>query len=174
MLTDGIDHDAGTCAQFAFRAGQPRTANQDIQIHIAVVIQIPHGAGIWAAGFGFELGNDFHAADFRATGDRAAGKYGGDHLTRRYIVTQTTTDIRHDVMHMRITLYAHQLIHVHATGLADAAQIIALEINQHHVFGTFFRMADQFPNAMFVIVTRKTRARSCNRACLHVAAMTRH
>ena len=91
-------------------------ANQDVEVTAAVAIQIAERARVCAAADAFELGDDFHAAHFRATGNGPTRKHRGDHLPRRYTGPQTATYIRDDVMHMRITLNRHEFIDFDATG----------------------------------------------------------
>ena len=107
------------------------------------MIQISHCASIWPARDLLQLGNDFHAAYLGASGNGAARKHRAYHLPRRHIRAFNAAHIGDNVMHMSIRFQHHQLIHLHAAGHAHPAQIIALQINQHHMLGTLFRMRQQ-------------------------------
>src|SRR5690606_4803353 len=99
---------------------------------------------------------DLHAAHFRTAGDGATGKHRADHLPRRRIVAQPPAHVADDVVHMRVTLDRHQLVDLHAARHAHATEVVALQIDQHHVFGTLLGMADQFADARGVVVAGKT------------------
>ncbi|MNO02983.1 hypothetical protein D3C81_2235650 [compost metagenome] len=48
------------------------------------------------------------------------------------------------MLHVRI-LFDHQFVgDLHATGFRDAADVIAGQVDQHHVFGDFLRIGQQF------------------------------
>ena len=45
---------------------------------------------------------------------------------------------------MRIALHKHQFAHLNGAILAHAAQIVASQVNQHHVLGALFFVGQQF------------------------------
>jgi len=47
----------------------------------------------------------------------------------------------HDVA---VTLDDHLLGHAHTSGLGDATEIVARQVDQHHVFGALLRIGQQF------------------------------
>ena len=118
-------------------------ADQDIQIETAVTIQIAHRAGIGAARCWLELVDDFHAAHLGTAGNGAAWEYRPDRVARQDLGSQPAAHIGDDVMHVGIALDHHQFVHRHRTGLADTPDVIALEIDQHHVLGPLLRVSDQ-------------------------------
>ena len=59
------------------------------------------------------------------------------------IGAQASAHVGHDVMHVCIGLGDHVFVHRHAAGLADAAEIVAFEIDQHDVLGAFLGMRHQ-------------------------------
>ena len=77
-------------------------------------------------------------------------------------------------MHVRVALDAHELIHAHAAGLADAPEIVALQIDEHDVLGALLRMGDQRRDLAPVgIGAAAARPRAGDRARLDVAAAPR-
>ena len=78
-------------------------------------------------------------------------------------------------MHVCIGLGDHVFVHGDAAGFADAAEIVAFEVDQHDVFGAFFRMGHQFGGVAQVLFGRAvTRARTGNGARGNFAARDAH
>ena len=73
-----------------------------------------------------------------------------------------------------VAFHRHQFVDDHAAGLADAPEVVALEVDQHHVLGAFLRMPDQLADAFGVIVASETRAGAGDRPGFHHIAMHRH
>src|SRR3990172_3619087 len=134
-LRDGIGDDTGAGTQRDVSAGQHKTADQDIKIHAAVPVDIADRAGIGPARSLFQFTDDLHATHLGAAGDGAARKYRAQYLSGRHPAAQSSAYIRNDVMHMRIAFNPHEFIDLDAAWDADAAQIIAFEIDQHDMFG---------------------------------------
>ncbi|KAG1317829.1 hypothetical protein G6F63_015495 [Rhizopus arrhizus] len=84
------------------------------------------------------------------------------------------TDVADDVVHVGVTLHGHQLIDHHGAGQADAAQGVALQVDQHHVLGTLLRVADQLLDARGIVIAFKPRTGTGNRPGLRVAGVHRH
>ncbi len=73
--------------------------------------EIAERARVRAAADAFELGDDLHAAHLRAAGDRAAGKDRAHDLRpASHPARSRAAHVRHDVMHVRVALDAHQLV----------------------------------------------------------------
>ena len=68
-----VDDDSGTARNW-MRNHDGQATNQDIQIEIAVVVEVAEGAGIGASLDVLQLGDNLHAADFRTAGDCSARK----------------------------------------------------------------------------------------------------
>ena len=68
---------------------------------------------------------------------------------------------------MRVALEGHVLRHAHRTEVADAANIVAPEIDEHHVLGTLLLTALQFlGEAKIVLVIGATRPSARDRVRL--------
>src|SRR5690606_11417241 len=143
-LGDAVDDDAGAGAQLQFASTQPGAADQDVEVEVATAVEVAEGTGVGAAALALQLGDDLHAAHLGRAGDGAAGEDRPDHLPRRHAFAQFAGDVGDDVVHVFVGLHHHQLIHAHAAGPADPAQVVAFQVDQHHVFGPFLGMADQF------------------------------
>ncbi len=60
--------------------------------------------------------------------------------------------------HVRVALDHHQLVDAHRPGPAHRAQIVAREIDQHHVLRALFRIGEQFlgdPSVAFVVAAAR-------------------
>src|SRR5207253_2881052 len=110
-------------------------------------------------------------AHLRATRDRAARKYRPQHLARPGIRTQPAAHVRHDVMDVRVALHRHQLADRDAAWLTDAAEIVALEVDQHDVLGALLHARDEL--LLQPAIGRRVgaaRARAGDGARLHLAS----
>src|SRR5690606_19888664 len=143
----GIGDDAGPGAEAQLRTLDLRAADQDVQVEVAVAVQPAHRAGVGAAADAFQLGDDLHAAHLGTARDRAAGEHGTDHAAGRGVFAQAPAHVADDVVHVRVALHGHQFVDLDAAGHAHSAQIVALQVDQHHVFGAFLGVADQFADA---------------------------
>ena len=65
---------------------------------------------------------------------------------------QPATYVADDVVHVRVTLNRHEFVDLHAARNADATQVVALQVDQHHVLGAFLRMPDQFADLRKIVI----------------------
>jgi hypothetical protein len=63
-------------------------------------------------------------------------------------------DIGDDVHDVRVTLDDHLVGDLDAAGLGDAADVVARQIDQHHVLGAFLRVGQQFFGVAPVLLGR--------------------
>ncbi len=75
------------------------------------------------------------AAIFGAPGDRAAGEGRVEDLRQPDAVAQRPLDGRDHVLDAGELARRHQLGPAHRSGLADAREVVALEVDDHHVLG---------------------------------------
>jgi hypothetical protein len=69
-----------------------------------------------------------------------------------------------DVMHVRIRLDRHELVDLHAARLAHAPQIVALQVDQHHVLGPLLGMRVQLARQRSIgLRIRAARSCACDR-----------
>ncbi len=139
----GIGHDAAAALHIQGLVFNHGGADGDGQVHIVVEAPATCRAAIDAAFGRLQLFDDFQRANFWGAGECAGREGGGEHVHIRYAGFQTAFDIGNDVHHMRIALNHHFFGNADAAGFAHAADIVAAQINQHHVFGDFFGIAEQ-------------------------------
>ena len=93
------------------------------------------------------------------TGQRAGREGGPKHFHRRDAGVQHAFHIAHNVHHMAVAFHRKGLGHLDAANLGNAANVVAGQIDQHHMFGTLFGVVDQFLLDAFVFgVTARTGA----------------
>src|SRR5690606_13597010 len=142
-----IGHDAGARAETHARAFDLGAADEDVEVEVAVAVEPAHRAGVGAAPLALEFGDDLHAAHLGAAGDGTAGEARRDHVARAGIGAQPTAHVADDVVHVGVAFDRHQLVHLDAAGHADAAEVVALQVDQHHVLGALLGVADQLTHA---------------------------
>src|SRR5690606_15497808 len=169
----GVGDDAGPGAEAQLRALDLGAADQDVQVEVAVAVQPAHRAGVGAAADALQLGDDLHAAHLGTAGDRAAGEHRADDAAGRGVGAQAPAHVADDVVHVGVAFHAHQFVDLDAAGYAHAAQIVALQVDQHHVFGAFLGMAEQLGDAGAVVVAVETRPRAADGPCFHHLAAHR-
>src|SRR5204863_45303 len=76
---------------------------------------------------------------------------------------------RDDVVDVRVALDRHQLVDAHAARHADATEVVALEVDEHHVLGTLLRMRDELTDVAGVVMAVHARPRAGDGARLHLA-----
>jgi len=86
---------------------------------------------------GLELVDDFHRAHLRRAGERAGREGGAQHVQAAHAVQQTPFDIADKVHHMRVALDNEGLGDLDAARGGDAADVVARQVDEHEVFGTF-------------------------------------
>ncbi len=76
---------------------------------------------------------------------------------------------------MAVHLERHQLVGMHGAELGDTADVVAGEVDQHHVLGAFFGMLDQLGReAAIVLVGGAALASAGDRAADHLAVEQLH
>ena len=77
-------------------------------------------------------------------------------------------------MHVRVALHRHQFVDLDTARGADAAEVVAFQVDQHHVLGALLRMADELADAGNVVVAGEARAGTGDRAGLDDLSAHRH
>ena len=100
----------------------------------------PHqadGAGVDAARLGLEGGDDLHGADLRGAGHRPAREERPHEIddADRGRGRQLRLDRRGQLPHGRIALRREQRRHAHRPGRGQPAEIVAQQVDDHHVLG---------------------------------------
>ena len=115
-------------------------------------------ARVDAAPVALELRDDLHRAHLRRARDGAGREAGAQELERRDAVAQLADDLRDEVRDVRVALRLHEALDAHGARHADAREVVAAEVDEHHVLGAVLLRRRGAPRR------RPRRARSCRRS----------
>ena len=132
----GVDHDAAADAQLRAPVGLDlKRADGDVKAAVAARREVADGAGIDAARPRLQAVDELHGTDFGRAGDRAAGKERGKNLGQRY-ARQLGRDRRHHLPQRRVGLARAQRLDAHAARRGEPPEVVAQEVDDHHVLGS--------------------------------------
>src|SRR5207244_3989548 len=130
-----IHHDAGARLHVRLAAGHDDGPDRDAEIEIAGEVEIADGPGVDASARWFQLLDDLHRAHLWRAGDGARGKTGDERIEPIAILGELAFDDRRQVHHVREALEAHELRHADRSVLTHATDVVATEVDEHHVLG---------------------------------------
>ena len=110
----------------------------------AIETEVADRAAVNAAAFAFEFRDDLHGAHLRRAGKGASGERRTEEVKRVLLGGELTFDLRDDVHHVRVAFDDRVVGHLDGAGDADAAEVIAGEVDEHQVLGAFLRIGEQF------------------------------
>src|SRR5688572_12460441 len=100
-------------------AGGRDGSYQDTGVKRTIKADVRQRAAVGSTGVRFEFGDDFHGADFRRAGDRAAWKRRLERIERVAFVAERPLDARHQVLHILVAFKSAELRHADRVGPAD-------------------------------------------------------
>ena len=118
-------------------------ADRDARVERAAGQRIQHRARIRPSPVALELGDDLHRAHFRRTGDCARGEACPQELERRDAGGELARDLRDEVRDVREAFCLEEPLDRHRAGAAHAREIVAAEIDEHHVLRAILAGAEQ-------------------------------
>jgi hypothetical protein len=138
-------------------------ANRDAEVEIAGEVDVADRAGVNVPPGRLELGEDLALRESWEPPKRAGRETGDQRIEMVLILGERAVHRRHQVHDVRVALEPHVLRHADGAVLADTAEIVAAEIDEHHVLGTLFFVALQlFAEAQIFILAAAARA-ACRR-----------
>jgi hypothetical protein len=156
-------------------AGHHHRAQGEGHVHVAPDRHVAEGAGVGAAAHRLELVDDLHRAHLGGARGRAHRQRGGEGVERRAAVGELALDARHQVHDVRVALDAHEVGDLDAAGAADAAQVVAAEVDEHDVLGALLGVGGELDGERVVLGRRgATAAGAGDRARLDAAALGAH
>ncbi len=118
-------------------------ADADAGVEVAGVGQVADRAAVGAALDRLELVDDLHRADLRRAGQRAGGQDRAQRVHRPDVRPQPPADRGDDVHHVRVGLDGHERLDLDRAVLAHAAEVVAAEVDEHHVLGALLLVGQQ-------------------------------
>ena len=151
--------------------GDGERADRQREVEVAVRMDASERAHRRAAADRLERGDHVERRDLRAAGDRAARQHGLEQLGERHVLAQLALDGRDEVRDAGELLLGEQLGPAHAARHADAREVVALEVDDHHVLRRVLRRLDRHAGGPRSLDRR--RADACCRAARAAARATR-
>ena len=118
-------------------------ADQDARLHRAVRPDPAERPGVRPAPDRLEALEDLHRPDLRRAGDRAAGEARGEQVERVAARRQPARHRRDEVLDGGGPLEPAQPRDADRAGLADAAEVVAQDVDDHHVLGAVLGAGEQ-------------------------------
>ena len=129
----------GDHARASLEVGDPvthdRGPERDARVHGAVRERVEDGAAVRTAPEALELGDELHRTDLRRTADGARREARAEHVERRHAVADLADDLGDEVRDVREPLDLHAARDVHRPRAADPREVVAAEVDEHHVLG---------------------------------------
>src|SRR6266571_3392683 len=151
-----VGDDAAAHREVCRLADHGRGADRDVPVEGAIPGDIADRTGVHAAAVRLETLDDFHGARLRRACDRAAGE-GGPHQVRdRHCLPKASSYDAFQMMHVRDGAQALQERYVDASEFADFAEVVPLQVDDHHVLRGVFLAREEFPREAFVLGGRST------------------
>src|SRR4051794_5077025 len=146
-------------------------ADADAGVEVARVAEVADRAAVRAALDRLELLDDLHRPDLRRAGQRPGGQRRAQRLDRADVGPQPPGDVGDDVDDVRVGLDAHEALYLDGPVLAHAPEVVAAEVDEHHVLGALLLVGEQLlADAAVLLERRAARARAGDRARGHAVA----
>jgi hypothetical protein len=133
--------------------------DEDRRAHRSLPVEPHRGARVRRAPHGLDPLDQLHRADLRCAGDRAARERRAQEVERVPVLLQRARDGRDQVLDGSGAFQPAQARHAHASRHADAPEVVAQDVHDHHVLGTVLRTAEELASERPVSVAG-TAARS--------------
>ena len=133
-------------------------------VEIAGIAEVADRAAVAAALDRLELVDDLHRAHLRRARERARRQHRAQRVHRADARAQRARDGGDDVHHVAVGLDLHQLVHVDAAVLAHAPEVVAAEVDEHHVLGALLLVGEQLGGDRAILLGRRRRDGVCRRS----------
>ena len=144
VFGDGVGDDAGAGLDVEDAVAPDDGAEGDAGVHVAGEIEVADGAAVGAAAGGFEFVDDLHGADFGCAADGADGEADAEGVEGGQAVGEFAGDVAGDVHDVAVALDGHDVADVDGADFGNAADVVAMEVDEHDVLGTFLGVGEQF------------------------------
>ena len=159
-------NDTRTCLDVGRVVVDDDRSQGDAGIHVAGEVDVADGTGVRAAAIRFELVDDFHrfALWERPKPCRPAGRQPRPSNESQSSRSSPQT-VRGNVHDVAVTLDHHHVRDFDRVVLGDAADVVAAEVDEHHMLGPFLRVGEQFfAQALILVVGLATLAGASKRS----------
>ena len=132
-LDDGVVHDRAADVRVGATAGDGDGADRDVQVAAAVRGEVADRPRVDPAHRRLQLVDDLERADLRRAADRTARQHRAQRRVEAHAAPPARRHRRGQVMHVRVRLQLRELRHGHAARLRDPPEVVAFEVDDHHV-----------------------------------------
>ncbi len=131
---------------------EQRGADGDRGVGVAGEVQIADAAAVQTAPGRLQFVDDLHRAGLGGTGEGAGREARGEHVEGGAAGGHLAGDGGDDVHHVRVALDGHEVDHLDRAGLADPAEVVAAEVDQHQVLGALLGVGEEFLGERLVLL----------------------
>ena len=135
--------------------------DDDAGLHRAIRADPADRARVRPAPHWLEPLEDLHRADLRRAGDRAAGERGRQEVEGVAALLEDPGHRRHEVLDRGGPLESAQPRDANGARAADAAEIVAQDVDDHHVLGAVLGAGQQLARERPIRRRRRARAGGC-------------
>ena len=128
--------------------------DQDARAHPPVRPEPQHRPAIRAAPDRLQPLDQLHRPQLGGTGDAAAGERGREDVEGVEAGPKPARDRRHEMLHRGRSLEAEQPGNPDRSGLADPPEVVAQDVDDHHVLGLVLGAGQQLARQRPVLLTR--------------------
>ena len=146
----GVGHDAGPGLGVGDAVFHDDRADADAGVEVAARREVADRPGVGPAPHGLELVDDLHGAHLGGAAHGAGRERRLQGVDRAVPFRQSTAHRRDHVDHVRVALHAHELVDLHAARHADAAEVVAPQVDQHDVLGALLVVGAQLGHEALV------------------------
>ena len=137
-----VRDDAAADAEPHAVTGDLERADRDVELEPRRGADVPDRTGVRLTRRGFELGGDLHRPHLGRSRDRAGREGGAQQVGVGDVGPEVADDVG-DQVPDGVPLGPHEGRHPHAAGCADATEVVAHEVDDHHVLGPVLRRRRQ-------------------------------
>ena len=109
----------------------------DRGVEVAVVAEVAHRATVQPAPLALRGGDQLHRADLGRARERPRREHGAQRVERIQVGLEPPFDVRYEVQDVAVALDLHVLAHGHGARPRHAPEIVATEVDEHHMFRAF-------------------------------------
>ena len=134
----GVGYDASAYSHGGVAVVEGEGADGYVECGGAIGGDVADGSGVDAAWVLFEVADDLHGADLGGSGDGAAGEEGAEDFVEGEVGADCAGDGGGHLEQGLVALDGEEVFDVDAAHGADAAQVVAQEVDDHDVLAAVF------------------------------------
>ena len=134
---NAVGDDAGPGLHRGLPVAHKEGSDRDRGVDVAGEVEVADHTAVGATLHRFEFVDDFHRPHLGGSRERAGRQRGPEHIDRRLAFGQLPRHLRCEVHDVAVTLEHKPFVDLFGTEGHDPTNIVAGQVEQHHVFGDF-------------------------------------